>query len=188
MHVGGTGGATTRARFPRVRYGALFIAVLLAACGGRAAIERRGGSAGAADAGIAGTGAGGSASSAGAGGATEFVQCPPDGSALAAYQAISNQLCAAAGETCGDGCALSCSCVSLENGLTIWSCLEPPCILPAPVACPANADPLALEALGGRLCEPVGATCGPGGCSLNCVCQAGEDPPATWVCTAPPCK
>jgi hypothetical protein len=68
-----------------VRSGALFIAVLLAACGGRAAIESTGGSAGAADAGVADTGAAGSASGAGDGGATEFVQCPPDGSALAGF-------------------------------------------------------------------------------------------------------
>jgi hypothetical protein len=61
-----------------------------------------------------------------------------------------------------------------------------------PDGCAANVccndDVLAREELSGQPCPAAGMTCGPGGCTLNCLCVASDAGTLTWECLAPPCK
>jgi hypothetical protein len=51
-----------------------------------------------------------------------------------------------------------------------------------------NDDVLMRAALSGQPCPKAGAVCGPGGCTLNCYCMAGDAGAPAWECLAPPCK
>ncbi|HEY2406395.1 MAG TPA: hypothetical protein VGI10_10355 [Polyangiaceae bacterium] len=111
-----------------MKFGALPVAVLLAAsCGGRVLVESSGGALVAGGAGGAG-GAAGNAGTAGVAGKNGIVACPDNDAGVDTVADINAKPCSPAGQDCfGAGaCPIRCSCGG-EDLRPMWSCVVQIC-------------------------------------------------------------